>query len=76
MMNRPREAICPRAAFVEAWEGLCQWLVFRCKSVTPDPTKPELQITLDGNCRPLRPFQPLNRRLHSADRSQITIQYP
>ena len=76
MMNRLREADCPQTAFVEAWGDLYPWLVFQREGVTTDPSKPELQITLEGNWRPLTPFQPLNRRLRSGDRSQKTIQYP
>jgi hypothetical protein len=75
-MNRLREADCPQTVFLEALGDLCLRLVLQRQSVAHDPTKPELQITLEGNRRPLSPFQLLNRRLHSEDPSQSTIQYP
>jgi hypothetical protein len=76
MMYRLREADCPQTAFVKALGDLCPRLVFQCQSVIANPTKPETQIMLEGNCLPFRPIQPLDRPLHSADRSQKTIQYP
>jgi hypothetical protein len=75
-MNRLREADCPHTAFLEALGNPCLWLVLQRKSVSHNPTQPEFQITLEGNWQPLRPLQPRNRRPHSEDPSQSTIQYP
>src|ERR1035438_3043073 len=76
MINRLREADCSQTAFVEALGDLCPLLVFQCESISPDPTKPELQITVEGNCRSPGPSPTLDRCLHSGNRNQKTIQYP
>jgi hypothetical protein len=75
-MNRLREADCPEAAFLEALGDLCPWLVLQGKSVSSDPTKPELRITPEGYWQPNIPLQPLHGPLHCRDRGQKTIQYP